>query len=95
MALTRDRWLHHWVWLLGEEEEAQQYLYEITAFKGNVRYSYASEVSSLRVTDNDIVSDGMCLSISDAIGRRLRDGDKIRYKLKLTRKADGQQANLR
>ena len=29
---------------------------------------------------------GKCLSISDAIGRRLRDGDKIRYKLKLMRK---------
>ena len=24
---------------------------------------------------------GKCLSISDAIGRRLRDGDKIRYKV--------------
>ncbi len=37
VALTRDRWLHHWVWLLGEEEEAQQFVYEITAFKGNVK----------------------------------------------------------
>ena len=37
VALTRDRWLHHWVWLLGEEEEASQYLYEITAFKGNTK----------------------------------------------------------
>lgn len=37
VALTRDRWLHHWVWLLGEEDEAQNYVYEITAFKGNVR----------------------------------------------------------
>lgn len=37
VALTRDRWLHHWVWLLGEEDEAQQYLYEITAFKNNTR----------------------------------------------------------
>ena len=34
VALTRDRWLHHWVWLLGEEEEAQGFTYEITAFKG-------------------------------------------------------------
>ena len=25
---------------------------------------------------------GKCLSISDAIGRRLRDGDKIRYKVR-------------
>ena len=31
------RWLHHWVWLLGEEEEAGQYTYEITAFKGNTK----------------------------------------------------------
>ena len=37
VALTRDRSLHHWVWVLGEEEVAQQYLYEITAFKGNVK----------------------------------------------------------
>ena len=37
VALTRDRCLHHWVWVLGEEEVAQQYLYEITAFKGNVK----------------------------------------------------------
>jgi hypothetical protein len=37
VALTRNRWLHHWVWLLGEEGEAQQYLYEITAFKGNIK----------------------------------------------------------
>ncbi|XP_040579181.1 E3 ubiquitin-protein ligase Siah1 [Lepeophtheirus salmonis] len=86
VALTRDRWLHHWVWLLGEEEEAMKYLYEITAFKGNTRYVYGGEVASLRTTDDDIVSGGQCLSISDAIGRRLRDGDKIRYKLKLMRK---------
>ena len=26
---------------------------------------------------------GKCLSISDAIGRRLRDGDKIRYKVRI------------
>ena len=31
------RWLHHWVWLLGEEEEATQFTYEITAFKGNTK----------------------------------------------------------
>lgn len=37
VALTRDRSLHHWVWVLGEEEVAQQYVYEITAFKGNTR----------------------------------------------------------
>ena len=37
VALTRDRWLHHWVWLLGEEEEASKYLYELTAFKGNTK----------------------------------------------------------
>ena len=53
VALTRDRlvkyfwltahlkyfsrWLHHWVWLLGEEEEAANYTYEITAFKGNTK----------------------------------------------------------
>jgi len=86
VALTRDRWLHHWVWLLGEEEEAGQFLYEITAFKGNVKYVYGGEVASLRTTDDEIVSEGQCLSISDAIGRRLRDGDKIRYKLKLMRK---------
>jgi len=86
VALTRDRWLHHWVWLLGEEEEAGHYLYEITAFKGNTKYVYGSEVASLRTSDDEIVSEGKCLSISDAIGRRLRDGDKIRYKLKLMRK---------
>lgn len=86
VALTRDRWLHHWVWLLGEEEEANHYIYEITAFKGNTKYVYSSEVSSLRTSDDEIVSEGKCLSISDAIGRRLRDGDKIRYKLKLMRK---------
>jgi len=86
VALTRDRWLHHWVWLLGEEEEAAHFLYEITAFKGNTKYVYGSEVASLRTSDDEIVSEGKCLSISDAIGRRLRDGDKIRYKLKLMRK---------
>lgn len=86
VALTRDRWLHHWVWLLGEEEEAAHYTYEITAFKGNTKYVYGSEVASLRTSDDEIVSEGKCLSISDAIGRRLRDGDKIRYKLKLMRK---------
>ena len=131
------RWLHHWVWLLGEEEEASHYLYEITAFKGNTkwvehfvdlilifcilmncfpfRYIYISEVASLRTSDDEIVSEGeylskscilvsasecfvlgrkkkilngiinpasgKCLSISDAIGKRLRDGDKIRYKV--------------
>ena len=48
------------------------------------RYSYGGPVSSLRISDDEIVSDGHCLSISDAIGRRLRDGDKIRYKLKLS-----------
>lgn len=37
VALTRDRCLHHWVWILGEEEVASQYLYEITAFKGNIK----------------------------------------------------------
>jgi len=84
VALTRDRSLHHWVWILGEEEIAQKYLYEITAFKGNVRYSYGGEVSSLRVSDDDIVTQGKCLSINDQIGRHLRDENKIRYKLKLT-----------
>lgn len=42
---------------------------------------YGSEVASLRTSDDEIVSEGKCLSISDAIGRRLRDGDKIRYKV--------------
>ena len=74
------------VWLLGEEEEAAHFTYEITAFKGNTKYVYGSEVASLRTSDDEIVSEGKCLSISDAIGRRLRDGDKIRYKLKLMRK---------
>ncbi len=50
------------------------------------RYGYGGTVSSLRVSDDEIVSEGLCLSISDAIGRRLRDGDKIRYKLKLSKK---------
>jgi len=86
VALTRDKWLHHWVWLLGEDEEAANFTYEITAFKGNTKYVYGSEVASLRTSDDEIVSEGKCLSISDAIGRRLRDGDKIRYKLKLMRK---------
>ena len=45
------------------------------------RYVYGSEVASLRTSDDEIVSEGKCLSISDAIGRRLRDGDKIRYKV--------------
>ena len=31
------RWLHHWVWLLGEDEEAANFTYEITAFKGNTK----------------------------------------------------------
>merc|ERR1712008_589567 len=66
-----------------EEEVAQQYLYEITAFKGNVKYSYGGEVSSLRVPDDDIVTQGKCLSINVQIGRHLRDENKIRYKLKL------------
>jgi len=91
VALTRDRWLHHWVWLLGEEEEAGHFLYEITAFKGNIKYVYGGEVASLRTSDDEIVSEGQCLSISDAIGRRLRDGDKIRYKLKLMRKHEVQR----
>ena len=38
VALTRDRSLHHWVWILGEEEVAQEFVYEITAFKGNIKY---------------------------------------------------------
>ena len=50
------------------------------------RYVYGGEVSSLRTSDKDIVQEGQCLSISDAIGRRLREGDKIKYKLKLMRK---------
>ena len=37
VALTRDRSLHHWVWILGEEEVAQEFVYEITAFKGNIK----------------------------------------------------------
>ena len=45
-------------------------------------------MSSLRTSDEEIVSEGQCLSISDAIGKRLRDGDKIKYKLKLIKKAD-------
>ena len=44
---------------------------------------YGSEVASLRTSDDEIVSEGKCLSISDAIGRRLRDGDKIRYKVSI------------
>ena len=43
---------------------------------------YSGEVSSLRTSDDDIVSLGQCLSISDTIGRRLMmqasDGNKIR-----------------
>ena len=55
------------------------------------RYMYAGEVSSLRTPDTEIVSTGQCLSINDGMGKRLRekdkDGkDKIRYKLKLSRK---------
>lgn len=49
------------------------------------RYVYGSEVASLRTSDDEIVSEGKCLSISDAIGRRLRDGDKIRYKVIIMR----------
>ena len=49
------------------------------------RYVYGSEVASLRTSDDEIVSEGKCLSISDAIGRRLRDGDKIRYKVRHSR----------
>ena len=49
------------------------------------RYVYGSEVASLRTSDDQIVSEGKCLSISDAIGRRLRDGDKIRYKVIIMR----------
>lgn len=97
VALTRDKLLHHWVWLLGEEEEAQDYTYEITAFKGNVRYSYAGEVASLRSSDEEIVSSGQCLSITDGMGKRLRetdkdDKDKIRYRLKLSRNNGTQQS---
>jgi len=89
VALTRDRSLHHWVWVLGEEEVAQQYLYDIIAFKGNVKYSYGGEVSSLRVPDDDIVTQGKCLSINDQMGKHLRDENKIRYKLKLTKVPPG------
>ena len=45
------------------------------------RYVFGGEVSSLRTSDDEIVSEGQYLSISDAIGRKLRDGDKIRYKV--------------
>jgi len=83
VALTRDRSLHHWVWILGEEEVAQEFVYEITAFKGNIKYMYGGEVSSLRIPDDDIVTHGKCLSINDQVGRHLRDENKIRYKLKL------------
>ena len=37
VALTREKLLHHWVWLLGEEDEAEAFTYEITAFKGNTK----------------------------------------------------------
>ena len=53
---------------------------------------YGGEVSSLRVSDDSIVTEGQCLSISDAIGKRLRDGDKIRYKLRLMRKSEAAAA---
>merc|ERR550539_1340654 len=69
VALTRDRWLHHWVWLLGEEEEAAHFTYEITAFKGNVKYVFGGEVSSLRTSDDEIVSEGKCLPIASLIER--------------------------
>ena len=45
-------------------------------------------VTPRAISDDEIVSDGHCLSISDAIGRRLRDGDKIRYKLKLSERGE-------
>merc|ERR1712111_268574 len=68
-----------------------------TAFKGNVRYSYAGEVASLRSSDEEIVSSGQCLSITDGMGKRLRetdkdDKDKIRYRLKLSRNNGTQQS---
>ena len=83
VALTRDRSLHHWVWILGEEEVAQEFVYEIRAFKGSIAYIYGGLVSSLRIPDDDIVTQGECLSINDQVGRHLRDGNKIQYKLKI------------
>ena len=58
------------------------------------RYVYGSEVASLRTSDDEIVSEGKCLSISDATRRKLRDGDKIRYKVNITQLINSDQTNI-
>ena len=55
VALTRDHWLHHWVWLLGEEEEAQQYVYEMTAFKGNTKWVQQQQLTDACVGSEHIL----------------------------------------
>lgn len=59
------------------------------------RYMYGGEVTSLRISDDDIVSQSKCLSISDQIGRHLRDENKIRYKLKLMKVDNSSVINSR
>ena len=52
---------------------------------------YSGEVTSLRTSDHEIVSQGKCLSISDASRRKLTDGDKIRYKVNISQLANSEQ----
>ena len=42
---------------------------------------YCGEVASLRTSIDKIVGEGRCLTISEATRRRLKEGDKIRYKV--------------
>ena len=42
---------------------------------------YCGEVASLRTSVDKIVGEGRCLTISEATRRRLKEGDKIRYKV--------------
>ena len=44
---------------------------------------YGGEVSSLKIPFDQIITQGKCLSISVPVARRLKENDKIHYRLKI------------
>lgn len=67
-----------WVWMMGSQEEASQFFYEIDVFKEDRKISGTFTTQSIRSSPADIVATKSCLSFTDQVAKHIASiGDTV------------------
>lgn len=84
LGIMKDGVRYHFVRILGNQQEATQFLYKLVLFKGHTKYSFEGQVTSLQFTAEEATKEFKSVFFKNQIVQNLTDeSSKIQYQLQL------------